>query len=196
MPLLHVPITDAAAVTFPSRVATARLTMRPWRSSDAAALASVLAANDAHLRAFIPWVVDGRVSGQSLEERLAQHAADFERGAAWVYGIFAREAGEILGQCGLYPRVGPGALELGYWVAKHATGQGIATEASQALVRLAFDAPGIERVEIHCDARNAASVRVGHRLGFVFERTIDDGRAAGARIEVWALASPRARAKA
>lgn len=160
--------------------------MRPWRRSDAPALANALAESEAHLREFIPWVVDGRVPGQSLEDRLAQHAADFESGAAWVYGVFARESGEILGQCGLYPRVGPGALELGYWVAKRATGQGIATEASRALIELAFGEPGIERVEIHCDSRNVASIRVGQRLGFAFERAVADSRDASVVIEVWA----------
>ncbi|HVX41930.1 MAG TPA: GNAT family N-acetyltransferase [Gemmatimonadaceae bacterium] len=162
--------------------------MRPWRRSDASALATALAESEAHLREFIPWVVDGRVPGQSLEDRLAQHAADFATGAAWVYGLFANESGAILGQCGLYPRVGPGALELGYWVAKHAAGQGIATEASEALVRLAFSVDGIERVEIHCDSRNVASIRVGQRLGFVFERTVPDARNPDVLIEVWTLA--------
>lgn len=171
---------------FRSELTTRRLILRPWRPSDAPALARALTESETHLREFIPWVVDGRVPGQSLEDRLAQHAADFESGAAWVYGLFAREGGEILGQCGLYPRVGPGALELGYWVAKRATGQGIATEASEALIQLAFSVDGIERVEIHCDSRNVASIRVGRRLGFTFERTMSDSREPSVVIELWA----------
>ena len=143
--------------------------MRAWRADDAPALAMTLAANDAHLRAWTPWVVDGRVPNQSLGLRLARHAEDFAAGREWVYGIFARDETEVLGGCGLYARVGPTALEIGYWLSTGSTGRGLATESASALTALAFSNPNIERVEIHCDPRNAASVRIPHRLGYRIE---------------------------
>ena len=154
---------------FPDRIDLAHCTLRAWRVDDAPALAMTLAANDAHLRAWTPWVVDGRVPGQSLEERLAQHAGDFAAGRAWVYGIFTHDETEVLGGCGLYARVGATALEIGYWLAASSTGQGLATESATALTALAFSNPEIERVEIHCDPRNAASVRIPQRLGYRIE---------------------------
>jgi RimJ/RimL family protein N-acetyltransferase len=140
--------------------------LRAWSPADAALLGAALAASDAHLRPWTPWVVDGRVPGLSLEERLARHEAAFATGAEWVYGLFDPEGTEVLGGCGLYPRVGPGAVELGYWLAAGHTGRGLATRAAAALTRVAFASPAIERVEIRCERRNAASARVPQRLGY------------------------------
>ena len=152
-------------LTPPPRLDLPGFTLRAWSASDAPALAVALAASDAHLRAWTPWVVDGRVPGLSLEDRLARHAADFAAGTEWVYGLFGPD-GTVLGGCGIYPRVGPGALELGYWLAAGQTGRGLATRATAALTRVAFLDPMVERVEIRCERGNAASVRVAERLGY------------------------------
>jgi RimJ/RimL family protein N-acetyltransferase len=150
--------------------------MRPWHATDAPALAAAFARNDAHLRRWTPWVIDGRVPGQSLSDRLAAHAAAFHEGREWVYGIVdtreddetAHEArtGAVLGGCGLYPRIGPAAVEIGYWLAVEAMGRGLATAAAEALVRVAFGNDTVERVEIRCAPGNVASARVPARLGF------------------------------
>jgi len=163
--------TAAITMPFPARIDLAHCTLRAWRKDDAPALAMTLAENDAHLRAWTPWVVDGRTPGQSLEDRLARHGQDFVAGREWVYGIFTRDETEVLGGCGLYGRVGPTALEIGYWLSAGSTGQGLATESASALTLLAFSNPQIERVEIHCDPRNAASVRIPKRLGYQIETT-------------------------
>ncbi len=156
---------------FPDRIGLVHCTLRAWREDDAPALALTLAANDAHLRAWTPWVVDGRVPGQPLGARLAQHAADFAADRSWVYGIFSCDETKVLGGCGLYGRVGPTALEIGYWLSAGSTGQGLATESASALTAFAFSNPQIERVEIHCDPRNAASARIPQRLGYQIETT-------------------------
>lgn len=140
--------------------------LRPWTPDDASSLARALWASDAHLRAFTPWVVDGRVPGVSLADRLAKHAADFSAGTEWVYGMFSPDDTEVLGGCGLYPRVGPGAVEIGYWLAVNHTGRGLATRAAETLTRVAFDVLRVDRVEIRCDRGNAASVRIPERLGY------------------------------
>ena len=152
--------------TQPRLIERADFTLRPWAPTDAPSLARTLSASDAHLRAFTPWVVDGRVPGVSLEDRLAKHAADFAAGAEWVYGMFSPDGRDILGGCGLYPRVGPGAVEIGYWLAVDHTGRGLATQAADALTRVAFDVLRVERIEIRCDRQNAASVRIPERLGY------------------------------
>ena len=159
-------------------------TLRAWSAADTAPLRAALAASDAHLRAWTPWVVDGRVAGLSLEHRLARHAVDFAAGVEWVYGLFSVDGSDVLGGCGLYPRVGPGALELGYWLAAAHTGRGLATRAAAALTRLAFSGPDIDHVEIRCDPRNVASARVPERLGY---RVMDTTSNAPRDLMIWRL---------
>jgi RimJ/RimL family protein N-acetyltransferase len=101
-----------------------------------------------------------------------------------VYGLFSSDGGEVLGGCGLYPRVGPTAVEVGYWLAIGHTGRGLATRATEALTRLAFLEPTIDHVEIHCDRRNSASSRVAERLGYRLET---NSAAAAEEILVWRL---------
>jgi RimJ/RimL family protein N-acetyltransferase len=141
-------------------------TLRAWSPADADALHAALAASGAHQRAWTPWVVDGRVPGASIAERLAEHARAFAAGDEWVYGLFEANGGAVLGGCGLYPRVGPRAVELGYWLAAAHTGRGLATCAAAALTRVAFAARDIDCVEIRCDPRNTASARIPARLGY------------------------------
>jgi RimJ/RimL family protein N-acetyltransferase len=143
--------------------------LRPWTVADADRLRAALEASDAHLRAWTPWVIDGRVPGATLEERLAKHADDFVTGVAWVYGMFSPDGShgsEVVGGCGLYPRVGPRAVEVGYWVAVGHTRRGLATRGAAALTKVALADPRIDRVEIHCDYRNIASARIPERLGY------------------------------
>jgi RimJ/RimL family protein N-acetyltransferase len=153
-------------LTPPPRIDTPRFVLRTWSADDAPLLRTTLEASDAHLRAWTPWVVDGRVPGQSLETRLIRHAEAFAAGTEWVYGMFSLDGAEVLGGCGLYPRVGPAAIEIGYWLSVRHTGRGLATEAAAILTRVAFTAPEIDRVEIRCDPRNVASARVPERLGY------------------------------
>jgi RimJ/RimL family protein N-acetyltransferase len=171
-------------LTPPERLDLPGFTLRAWTRADADGLRLALATSDAHLRAFTPWVVDGRVPGLSLEDRLTRHATDFAAGKEWVYGLFSFDGGEVLGGCGLYPRVGPNAVEVGYWLAVGHTGRGLATRATAALTRLAFLEPRIDHIEIHCDRRNGASSRVAERLGYRLE---PNSAGATDEILVWRL---------
>lgn len=176
---------DDAVLTPPVKLALSDFMLRALSPADAELLRAALAASDAHLRTWTPWVVDGRIPGLSLEERLAHHAAKFASGDEWVYGLLDLDATEMLGGCGLYPRVGPGAVEIGYWIAVGHTGRGLATRAAWTLTEIAFNSPTIERVEIRCDHANKPSARVPERLGY---RIMDPPPAnAPSNLQVWAL---------
>jgi RimJ/RimL family protein N-acetyltransferase len=176
---------DGTVLRPPSQLALSDFMLRALSPADTELLRAALAASDAHLRRWTPWVVDGRVAGQSLEERLANHAAKFAAGNEWVYGLLDLDATEMLGGCGLYPRVGPGAVEIGYWIAVGQTGRGLATRAAWALTEIAFGNPTIERIEIRCDHGNAPSARVPERLGYCI---MDPAPAnASSNLQVWTL---------
>lgn len=153
-------------------VETARLLARCWSPADAPALRAALDENDRHLRPWIPWM---RHEPRPLEDTarwLRGARAAFDSDTDFRYGLFAREDRELIGEVVLLGRAGPGALEIGYWVDHRRVGQGLATEAAAAMVRVAFEIQRVERVEIHHSAGNHASATVPQRLGFTLDATL------------------------
>ena len=87
-------------------------------------------------------------------------------------------------------RIGPGGLEIGYWVHRAFTRRGLATAAAAALVEQAFRLPGVNRLEIVHDELNVASGGVPRKLGFteVGRRAIEPPPPAGTGVGVvWRL---------
>jgi RimJ/RimL family protein N-acetyltransferase len=78
----------------------------------------------------------------------------------------------VLGGTGLHPRAGEGGIEIGYWIHIDATGQGLATESSAALTKVAFEVHLLDRVEIHCEPANVASAAIPRKLGYSHEATL------------------------
>lgn len=58
---------------------------------------------------------------------------------------------------------------VGYWIAEHHRGRGLATEAVAAIVRWAFESLGLERLSLMTDPDNARSRNVARKNGFVEE---------------------------
>ena len=59
--------------------------------------------------------------------------------------------------------------EIGYWLAAEARGAGHATRAVSLACRWAFDALGLERIDLLAAAGNGSSQRVAERAGFTRE---------------------------
>ncbi len=192
-------------MSVPHEIRTARLLLRAWRGEDAAAVQPVLEANRDHLSPWIPARVADPASMAVLAQRLEGFAADFAADREWRYAIVALDDGRVLGEVALFPRSAEGRApyaaadraEIGYWLRADATGRGLATEAAQAMLDLATTLQSIAHVEIRCDARNAASLAIPRRLGFVLSATVSaEGVAAtGAHAEpvalqVWTLRQP------
>jgi RimJ/RimL family protein N-acetyltransferase len=184
-----------------AEIDTPRLLLRPWRAADAKALREVFAGSRTALERWTPWVLYGSDTVDALREKLQGYADNFQSGVEWRYAMLARDDERILGGVSLHPRVGPGAIEIGYWLASTATGHGFATEAAEALTAEAFRLPGIERVEIRCDPANDASMRVPERLGYRAQAALvheppTPGRPA-ADVIVWerAIGNPRGAAR-
>jgi RimJ/RimL family protein N-acetyltransferase len=62
-----------------------------------------------------------------------------------------------------------GRAGVGYWLRPEGRGRGAATEALRLVSRWAFEALGIERLNLITDPENTASQRVAERAGFVRE---------------------------
>ena len=163
------------------------LTLRRYRDDDLDDLVRAVAESEDHLRGWLPWVAGHSVESEA--QFLAQSARDWESGTAYNYVI--RTGGAFAGGIGLMARIGPGGLEIGYWVHRAFTRRGLATAASAALVEQAFRLPGVDRVEIVHDELNVASGGVPRKLGFteVGRRPIEPRPAAGTGVGVvWRLA--------
>ena len=91
---------------------------------------------------------------------------DFRAGRDALYVILEPGGADVLGGVGLYRRVGPDAIEIGYWTRTDRAGEGIATEAARALTAAGSNLQGVDRIEIHCDPANEASARIPQKLGY------------------------------
>lgn len=141
------------------------LELHRWRPEDWADLFAVVQHSREHLVQWMPWA-------QGYDEAAA---AEYTRSCetAWAardhydYRLAAPDgSARILGSASLMARLGPGALEIGYWVHADHVGRGVATRAAAALTVAGLTIPGVCRVEIHHDIGNLASGRIPARLGY------------------------------
>jgi ribosomal-protein-serine acetyltransferase len=149
----------------PERIeAPGGLVLRRWLVEDAALQHAAIQESLEHLRPWMPWVEQEPLTLEGRRDTIAAWDHEWAAGGDVYLGIF--EGGRVAGSTGLHRRLGPGALEIGYWLHPAFTGRGIATTAVGALTGVALALDGIERVEIHHEPANAASGAVPRRLGF------------------------------
>ncbi len=154
------------------RIQTPRLVIRCWNPVDAPLLKTAIDANLDHLRPWITWAHKEPEELAAKVEKLRRFRGQFDLEQDFIYGIFNPDESAVLGGTGLHTRVGEGALEIGYWIHKDYGRRGLATEASAALTRVAFEIHQVQRVEIHCAPENLRSAAVPRRLGYTHEGTL------------------------
>ena len=98
-------------------------------------------------------------------ERHSALLAEQEAGAG-AYYVLVAEDGSVLGRFNLV-LAGDGTAELGYRVAQHAAGRGVATAAVQELCRVAAARHGLRTLRAATSHDNAASQKVLAKAGFV-----------------------------
>jgi RimJ/RimL family protein N-acetyltransferase len=131
---------------------------------DAPELSSAVERNIEHLRPWMPWIASEPLN-RGERERLIEgwEQTWLDRGDA-VLGVFMQD--RVIGSSGLHRRRGPQGLEIGYWIDKDYTNQGLATETARLLTTAALSVRGVTFVEIHHDKANASSRRVPEHLGY------------------------------
>jgi RimJ/RimL family protein N-acetyltransferase len=164
------------------RIETKRLVIRCYNPSDAALLAESVTESLEHLRPWMPWVYAEPEPFEEKVKRLKRFRGLFDLGQDFIYGIFNADETKLLGGTGLHTRLGERELEIGYWIHKDYVRQGLTTESTAALVRVAFELLRVHSIEIHCDPGNVASAAIPRKLGFTHEGTL---RAKTAFLERW-----------
>lgn len=153
-------------------IETPRLVLRSWWPDDADILKDAIDSSLPELREWMPWAMAEPSPMSLFTDRLAAMQAKFAAGEDWTYAVFSKDRQRLVGGAGLHPRIGPGGLELGYWIRTDCTGIGLATETAAALAGAAFEWPGVDRVEIRCDPRNQKSAAIPRHLGFRLTTTL------------------------
>lgn len=137
--------------------------LRRWRGqSDFAPAFKLIEESLDHLRPWEPWVA--RHSEKGTRDFLAKSESKWASGEVYDYAI--AKDGILIGMCQSYHGSEPQGWRMGYWLHPAATGRGIATRATAALVTEMFTLPDVEYLEIAHDLANTSSAAIPRRLGF------------------------------
>lgn len=118
------------------------------------------------------WSTFGLDVFQYSLDKITEHPASTQW---WTYLMILKEAPILIGNCGYkgMPDVN-GMVEIGYEIAEKYQNRGLATEAAQGLVKHAFQAPSVQKVQAHTLAGKNPSVRVLEKCNFKFIKEIND----------------------
>jgi ribosomal-protein-alanine N-acetyltransferase len=151
----------------PETLTTARLLLRPWRTSDREPFHALNA--DARVMEFMPRVLSVQ-EADDLIVRIEQH---FERHG---FGLFAAELLDeqrFIGCIGLnvpaFDAAFQPAVEIGWRLTFDSWGRGLATEGAHAVVEHAFKTLSLESLVSFTVPQNLRSRRVMEKLGMVHD---------------------------
>lgn len=148
----------------PEMINAGELVLKRWEPSWAAEAAAAVRESLPELKPYLPWATDAYDEDAS-RTWIAGAVERWGTGEEFSYAVFTAP-GELAGGIGLMTRMGPGVLEIGFWMRTRFAGRGHMTAAVGALSRVALTLPGIDRVAIRHDAANAASAAVATKAGF------------------------------
>ncbi len=178
----------------PERIDLGDVLLRRWTHDDVPALTRAAVESYDHLHPWMSWATPEGVTEEAFHRFVDDSTARAADGSEAVYAIVEAGTGAVLGGCGLHDRLGPGAVEIGYWLHTAATGRGLMTRIAGTLTDLVLARPEVDRVEIHCDEANARSAAVPHRLGYTLLRVEPTDRpqapADTGRHMIWARTEP------
>jgi len=137
--------------------------LRPWRETDVPAL--LAAFSDPFFLRFSDWAPRTEAEARAY---LAGHEQARRRGEQIELALAEPlDESVVLGGGSLNNvDLSEGRAAIGYWLAPHARGRGVATHAVRLLAGWAFRDLDVARLELTCGPDNVASQRVAERCGF------------------------------
>jgi len=151
---------------------TKRLTLRPLTMDDLNALAELY--SDPELRRYFP---DRTLTYEETKKELEWIIeVYYGRHGFGLWATIHKETGVFIGRCGLLPWTieGQSEVEVAYLLARAYWGQGLATEAAQAILEYGFEQLPVARLICLIDPENRASVKVATKIGMSYEKEVED----------------------
>lgn len=134
---------------------------------------AVIDRNRQHIARWMSWPSQSN-SPADVEAWIAKTLAEFAQRKELA--MFVLDNGRIIGATGWNgwtqgPVAGAefASADIGYWLAKDATGRGVMTRCVAKLLDVAFDEYALHRITIRCEPGNDASSGIAKRLGFTLE---------------------------
>ena len=157
---------------FPYCFESERLIVRGPLPGDGTKVREAVLESQPELRQWMPWAVE-IPDEDGYEEVIRQGQLRFlSREDLWML-LFLKGGGTLVGGSGLHSiRWEVPSFEIGYWVRTSYSGQGLITEAVNAITAFAFNELNARRVQIRCDSLNERSAAVARRAGFELEAVI------------------------
>jgi len=158
---------DSSTTLLPSHITTKRLTLRPYRFSDAPQMHAYLQEPDANQ--FLEGA-ETLLSEQQTEAIVARHILiDREQRCVWAIALDDRPIGAVSINFIKSTRV----AEIGYHIKKPLWGQGYASEAVRAVVSTAFETYSeLQRIQAGIHPQNKGSIEVAKKAGMTYEATL------------------------
>lgn len=151
---------------------TKRLTLRRQIPSDLDDLWALY--QNPNITRFIP---DAPRSREEAKEELEWHMHGHPRNPQLgLWATIHKETGRFIGRCGLLPWTidGSDEVEVAYTIAQEFWGQGLGSEAAQAILNYGFERLNLSRLICLIVADNLASKRVAEKIGMTFQKESRD----------------------
>ena len=129
---------------------------------------------NSNITRYVPDAPRSRTEAQEeLEWHMNGHPKNPQLG---LWATIYRETGKFIGRCGLLPWEidGQHEVEVAYMIAEAYQGQGLGSEAAQAILNYGFEKLDLSRIICSIDSENAPSQRVAEKIGMQFEKESRD----------------------
>lgn len=158
-------------LTLPSRLETTRLTIRKYEKGDGKELYQLLEKNNN--REYLIEHIDEAANVKTEEDaeiRVQELSVDWTERKRFVMGIWLKSSGKYIGQIWIEPNTWEvPSFELGWFLERSQQGQGIATEASKAVIQFMFNHLKAHKIIVITRDDNEKSSKLAKRLGFIRE---------------------------
>jgi len=127
-----------------------------------------------NIRKYIPDAPQTRVEAQEeLEWHMHGHPKHPDLG---LWATIHKDSGKFIGRCGLLPWTIEGQydVEVAYTIAEEFWGQGLGTEAAQAILQYGFEKLNLSRLICTINPNNVASLTVAKKIGMSYEKEAQD----------------------